>query len=176
MSKGLLKLAIGVAAAGVAVKIGRDKYKSKKRQYEEEELESAGDPIKKYTAFFDRKLVEIPAGPFEGCELKAFSSKLILDLSRAEIVKDVYISFSAKGSTISIVTAKGVSVVTDISESLSKVKNHSEKKEKDKPVIYLIGNAIGSTIEVIPENVYLDDDEAEEDMDMKEFMENASEA
>ena len=51
-----------------------------------------------------------------------------------------------------------------------------EKKEKDKPVIYLIGNAIGSTIEVIPENVYLDDDEAEEDMDMKEFMENASEA
>ena len=174
MSKGLLKLAIGVAAAGVVIKIGRDKYKSKKKQYEEEELQSAGDLIKKYTAFFDRKLVEVPAGPFEGCELKAFSSKLILDLTRADIEKDVYISFNAKGSVISIITAKGVSVVTDVTESLSKTKNHSEKKSKDKPTVYLIGNAIGSTIEIVPENVYLDDDEAEEEMDMKDIIEGAT--
>ena len=174
MSKGLLKLAIGVAAAGVAIKVGRDKYKSKKRQYEEEELESAGDLIKKYTAFFDRKLVEVPAGPFEGCELKAFSSKLILDLSRAEITKDVYISFNAKGSSLSIITAKGVGVVTDITETLSNVRNHADKKEKGKPVVYVIGNAVGSTIEIVPENVYLDDDEAEEEMDMKEILENAT--
>ncbi len=172
MSNKILKLAIGTAVAGVAIKIGRDKYKSKKRQYEEEELQSANDLIKKYTAFFDRKLVEIPEGPFEGCELKAFSSKLILDLSRAQIVKDVYISFNAKGSFLSIITAKGVSVVTDINENLSRITNRSEKRKKDKPVIYLIGNATGSTVEIVPENVYLDEDTAEEEMDMKEFMGN----
>lgn len=174
MSKGLLKLVIGAAAVGVAVKVGRDKYKSKKKQYEDEELESSRDLIKKYTAFFDRKLVEVPEGPFEGCELKAFSSKLTLDLSRANIEKDVYISFSAKGSSLSIITAKGVSVVCDITDNLSRIRNHSEKKEAGKPTIYLIGNAVGSTIEIVPENVYLDDDEAEEEMDMKDIIEGTT--
>ena len=169
MSKGLLKLAIGVAAAGVVIKIGRDKYKSKKRQYEEEEIQSAGDLIKKYTAFFDRKLVEVPAGPFEGCELKSFSSKLVLDLSRSILEKDVYISIDIKGTSLTVILPVGQSVKTDINNIFTKVSNHVQRGKSDNE-IYIIGRAWGCNIEIAPESVYMDDDVKEERDDFNEIL------
>ncbi len=174
MSKRILKIAIGAAALGIAVKLGYDKYKEKKKEYRKEEEDTKDDIIRKYTAFFDRKLVEVEEGPFEGCELKAFSSKLILDMSRAKLEKDIYVSFDAKGSNLSIILPPGVNTNVDIARNLSRINNYSEKRAKNLHTVYIIGNAIGSSVEIVPENVYLDNDEEEENEDFADVI-NSSE-
>ena len=175
MSKRILKIAIGAAALGIAAKLGYDKYKEKKREYRQEEEETRDDMIRKYTAFFDRKLVEIEEGAFEGCELKAFGSKLILDMSRAKLEKDIYVSFDVKGSNLTIILPAGVNTNVDISKNMSKISNYSEKRAKNSHTVYIIGNAIGSSIEIAPDNVYLDSDEEAEIVDFNEDINSSKE-
>ena len=170
----IIRFGAAAAVAGVAIKIGHDKYKQKKQEYKEIEEESKGDSIRKYTAFFDRKLVEIEDGPFEGCELKAFSSKLVLDLSRAVIEKDVYISFDIKGSSLTVIFPGGASVRTDINNIMTRVTNHLDSSH-DENTYYLIGKAVGSNIEIVPENLYMDNDAKEEYEDYNDILDGFSE-
>ena len=164
-----IKIGAIAVLAGVAIKVGKDKYRQKKREYARIEEDSKHDLIRKYTSFFDRKLVEIEDGPFEGCELKSFSSKLVLDLSRAVIDKDVYVTIDVKGTSLTIILPEGQGVRTDINSVLAKVTNHLEGKKADHTV-YIIGKAWGSNIEIAPEYIYMDNDVREEYEDFNEIL------
>ena len=170
----VIKFGAAAAVAGVAIKLGYDKYKQKKQEYHDMEYETRNDPIRKYTAFFDRKLVEVEEGPFEGCEIKAFSSKLVLDLSRVTIEKDIYISFDIKGTSLTVIFPAGAGVRTDISNIMTKVTNHLERSE-DKATFYFIGKGVASNIEIIPENLYMDDDAKEEFEDYNDILDGYAE-
>ncbi|MBS4900417.1 MAG: hypothetical protein KHZ87_06635 [Clostridiales bacterium] len=169
MSKKLFKVIALAAVAGLSVKLISDKYKKLKREYAQEEEGSLSDPIKKYTAFFERRLVEVPEGEFRGCELKALHSKLVIDLSRTSIEKEVYISFTAKMSNISIIVPSKVRAELDVNKTFGDLMNYADNAGDDAPVIHVIGNSIASNIEILPENIYIDDEE-EEEMDMKEIL------
>lgn len=169
MSKKIFKLIALTAVAGLSIKLLSDKYKKLKREYAQEEEESFADPIKKYTAFFERRLVEVPEGEFRGCELKALRSKLVLDLSRTDISKDVYISFTAKFSNISIIVPGSVKAEIDINKVFGDLMNYADNLGDDAPIVHVLGNSIASNIEILPENIYIDDEE-EEDMDMEEIL------
>ena len=164
-----LKFTAAAVIAGVAIKYGTDKYRQKKKEYARMEEDSKNDLLRKYTAFFDRKLVEIEDGPFEGCEIKSFSSKLVLDLSRAVLEKDVYISINVKGTSLTVILPAGQSVKTDINNIFTKVSNHAQRGKSDN-VIYIIGRAWGSNIEIAPESVYMDDDVKVEQEDFNEIL------
>lgn len=165
----LLKFTVAAVIAGVAIKYGTDKYRQKKKEYAKMEEESKNDLLRKYTAFFDRKLVEIEDGSFEGCELKSFSSKLVLDLSRAVLEKDAYISIDVRGTSLTVILPVGQSVKTDINNIFTKVTNHVRGTGSDN-TIYIIGRAWGSNIEIAPETVYMDDDVKEEQDDFHEIL------
>lgn len=169
MSKKIFKLIALTAIAGLSIKLVSDKYKKLKREYAQEEEESLADPIKKYTAFFERRLVEVPKGEFRGCELKSFHSKLVLDLSRTTISKDVYISFTAKFSNISIIVPSNVNAKLDINKILGDLMNYADNLGDEAPIVHVLGNSMASNIEILPENVYIDDEE-EEDIDMEEIL------
>ena len=165
----VLKIGAAAVITGVAVKCGIDKYRQKKLEYIKLEEESKNDLLRKYTAFFDRKLVEIEDGVFEGCELKTFSSKLVLDLSRATLEKDVYISIDVKGTSLTIILPTGQNIKTDINNIFTKVTDHSKGIHSGN-TIYIIGRAWGSNIEIAPESVYMDDDIKEEYDDFSEIL------
>ena len=86
----LLKTVIGLGSLAVAGKVAYDKYRNTKEKYVKEEKESADDVVKKYNAIAESKVIEIQDEEFEGCEIKASASKVVLDLSLAVIEKDVY--------------------------------------------------------------------------------------
>ncbi len=165
----LLKFTAVAVIAGVAIKYGTDKYRQKKKEYAKMEEESKNDLLRKYTAFFDRKLVEIEDGYFEGCELKSFSSKLVLDLSRAVFEKDAYISIDIKGTSLTVILPAGQSVKTNINNIFTRVTDHVQRVKSDNTV-YIIGKAWGSNIEIAPESVYMDDDVKEELDDFHEIV------
>lgn len=165
----VIKFGAVAVLAGVAIKVGTDKYREKKKEYAKIEEDSKHDLIRKYTSFFDRKLVEIEDGPFEGCELKTFSSKMVLDLSRAVIEKDVYVSIDVKGTSLTIILPEGCRVKTDINNIFTKLTNHLEGKKSDSTV-FVVGKAWGSNIEISPEYVYMDNDAREEYEDFNEIL------
>ena len=165
----ILKFGAVAVAAGVAIKVGTDMYRKKKKEYALLEEDSRHDLIRKYTAFFDRKLVEIEDGPFEGCELKVFSSKLVLDLSRASIEKDVYISINVKGASLTVIMPAGQRVTTDVNNVFTKISDHLENA-KSEHTVYLMGKAWGSNIEIVPEHIYMDNDAEEEYEDFNEIL------
>ena len=132
MSKKLFKVIALAAVAGLSVKLISDKYKKLKREYAQEEEGSLSDPIKKYTAFFERRLVEVPEGEFRGCELKALHSKLVIDLSRTSIEKEVYISFTAKMSNISIIVPSKVRTELDVNKTFGDLMKIPPTTEKPK--------------------------------------------
>lgn len=172
MAKGFLKAAVGLAVAAVAGKVAYDKFKVVKNQYEKEEEESSYDEIKKYNAVGTTKAIEFEDEVFNGCELKAVASKMVLDLSYATIEKDVYVSFKSNVSSLLIVLPDGVNATCDIEKVASKVVCEVENSEDNVNTVYIIGKANGSTIEVLPFSAFVEEEEVEEDEFVDEDMED----
>ncbi|MGN0481113.1 MAG: hypothetical protein ACI4EV_06040 [Lachnospiraceae bacterium] len=162
MAKKFFKAAIGVAAAAVAGKVVYDKYKVVKNQYEKEEEESAYEEVKKYNAVCTSKAIEIEDEVFNGCEIKAVASKMVLDLSYATIEKDVYINFKSNASSVLIVLPDGVNVTCDIEKVASKVVNEVENSDDNVNTVYIIGKANGSNVEVVPFSAFVEEEDDEE--------------
>ena len=163
---GLLKFAVGVGAAAVAGKVAYDKVKAAKNKLTKEEQDSAELEVRKYNAVCEKRDVEIEDEEFMGCEVKAIASKLTVDLSLAVFEKDVYINFESIISNVSIILPDGVNVTCDIYKKLAGVHNYVENTDEEGiHTVYIIGKAVLGSVEVIPVNFYVDDEDVEEDFD-----------
>ena len=159
----LLKTVIGLGSLAVAGKVAYDKYRNTKEKYVKEEKESADDVVKKYNAIAESKVIEIQDEEFEGCEIKASASKVVLDLSLAVIEKDVYINFKSQASSVVIVVPEGVNVTCDIEKVASRVRNEViNVDEEGIHTVYVIGNASVSNVDIIPVDFYGEDEDFEE--------------
>ena len=166
--KSIAKAFVGVTALAVAGKVVYDKYKILKEKFEKEETESICDEVKKYNAVCTSKSIEIEDEDFEGCEIKAIASKLILDLSLAVFEKDTYINFKSDASIVQIILPEGVNVTCDIENVASGIKNLVQNAiEEGIPTVFIIGKSTISSIEIIPANFYSDDDEFEDENDFE---------
>jgi len=162
--KSIAKAFVGVTALAVTGKLVYDKYKILKEKFEKEEKESICDEVKKYNAVCTSKSIEIEDEDFEGCEIKAIASKLILDLSLAVFEKDTYINFKSDAGIVKIILPEGVNVTCDIENVISSIKNLVVNvDEEDIPTVFIIGKSTVSSIEIIPANFYSDDDFEDED-------------
>lgn len=160
----LLKTVIGLGSLAVAGKVAYDKYRNTKEKYVKEEKESADDVVKKYNAIAESKVIEIQDEEFEGCEIKASASKVVLDLSLAVIEKDVYINFKSQASSVVIVVPEGVNVTCDIEKVASRVRNEvSNVDEEGIHTVYVIGNASVSNVDIIPVDFYGEDEDFEDE-------------
>ena len=164
MAKKFAKTLVGIGAAAVAGKVAYDKYKTVKEAFTKEENESVDAEVKKYNAIFEKKVVEVEDEEFSGCEIKTVGAKAVLDLGLAVFEKDVYINFNSTASTLTIILPEGVNVACDIEKSVSSVKNLVDNVDEEGiHTVYVIGKAVGSSIEIIPVNFYMDDDDDFED-------------
>lgn len=171
MAKKFAKTLVGIGAAAVAGKVAYDKYKTVKEAFTKEENESVDAEVKKYNAIFEKKVVEVEDEEFSGCEIKTVGSKAVLDLGLAFFEKDVYINFNSTASTLTIILPEGVNVACDIEKSVSSVKNLVDNVDEEGiHTVYVIGKAVGSSIEIIPVNFYMDDDDDFEDTDEDIFV------
>lgn len=160
----LLKTVIGLGSLAVAGKVAYDKYRNTKEKYVKEEKESADDVVKKYNAITESKVIEIQDEEFEGCEIKASASKVVLDLSLAVIEKDVYINFKSQASRVVIVVPEGVNVTCDIEKVASRVRNEViNVDEEGIHTVYVIGNASVSNVDIIPVDFYGEDEDFEDE-------------
>lgn len=160
----LLKTVIGIGSLAVAGKVAYDKYRNTKEKYVKEEKESADDVVKKYNAIAESKVIEIQDEEFEGCEIKASASKVVLDLSLAVIEKDVYINFKSQASSVVIVVPEGVNVTCDIEKVASRVRNEViNADEEGIHTVYVIGNASVSNVDIIPVDFYGEDEDFEDE-------------
>ena len=165
MAKKFAKTLVGIGAAAVAGKVAYDKYKTVKEAFTKEENESVDAEVKKYNAIFEKKVVEVEDEEFSGC------AKAVLDLGLAVFEKDVYINFNSTASTLTIILPEGVNVACDIEKSVSSVKNLVDNVDEEGiHTVYVIGKAVGSSIEIIPVNFYMDDDDDFEDADEDIFV------
>ena len=120
---------------------------------------------------FEKKVVEVEDEEFSGCEIKTVGAKAVLDLGLAVFEKDVYINFNSTASTLTIILPEGVNVACDIEKSVSSVKNLVDNVDEEGiHTVYVIGKAVGSSIEIIPVNFYMDDDDDFEDTDEDIFV------
>ena len=171
MAKKFAKTLVGIGAAAVAGKVAYDKYKTVKEAFTKEENESVDAEVKKYNAIFEKKVVEVEDEEFSGCEIKTGGAKAVLDLGLAVFEKDVYINFNSTASTLTIILPEGVNVACDIEKSVSSVKNLVDNVDEEGiHTVYVIGKAVGSSIEIIPVNFYMDDDDDFEDTDEDIFV------
>ena len=171
MAKKFAKTLVGIGAAAVAGKVAYDKYKTVKEAFTKEENESVDAEVKKYNAIFEKKVVEVEDEEFSGCEIKIVGAKAVLDLGLAVFEKDVYINFNSTASTLTIILPEGVNVACDIEKSISSVKNLVDNVDEEGiHTVYVIGKAVGSSIEIIPVNFYMDDDDDFEDTDEDIFV------
>ena len=160
---GFLKFIALTGAAVAAGKVAYDKYKETKEKFVKEENDSIDAEIRKYNAIAEKKIVEIEDEEFVGCELKSVASKTTLDLGLAVFEKDVYINFSSTASNVTIILPEGVNVVCDVERICSGVRNLVENiKEDGIHTVYIIGKAIATSVEVIPVNFYVDDEDVED--------------
>ena len=164
--RSIAKAFVGLTATAVAAKVVYDKYKILKDKFEKEENESITDEVKKYNVVATSRTVEVEDEEFEGCEIKAVASKLVLDLSLAVFEKDEYINFESNTSSVKIILPEGVNVTCDIENVASGIKNLVDNtEEEDIPTLFIIGKSTLSQIEVIPAGFYVDDDDFEDDFD-----------
>lgn len=171
MAKKFAKTLVGIGAAAVAGKVAYDKYKTVKEAFTKEENESVDAEVKKYNAIFEKKVVEVEDEEFSGCKIKTVGAKAVLDLGLAVFEKDVYINFNSTASTLTIILPEGVNVACDIEKSVSSVKNLVDNVDEEGiHTVYVIGKAVGSSIEIIPVNFYMDDDDDFEDTDEDIFV------
>ena len=158
---------VGLAALAAAGKFGYDKYKKTKDDFEKEEADSSNDSIRKYNSIFDSKVVEVEDEDFQGCELQTIGSKFVLDLGLAKFDRDVYVSLNAKCSSVTIIVPENISAVADIKATAGFVHNYAQEPEnKEEEVsVYVVGDAVASTVEIIPMNFYLDEELGDEDFE-----------
>ncbi len=168
--KSVLKTVVGVAAAAVAGKVVYDKYKNTKEKFAKEEEESICEDVKKYNAIGTNKAIEVEDEVFNGCEVKAVASKMLVDLSYATIEKDAYINFSSSASSVLIVLPDGVNAVCDIEKVASNVNNEVENSEENPYTVFIIGKANLSTVEVLPFSAFLEDKIEEDDCEDCDFV------
>ena len=162
----LLKTVIGLGSLAVAGKVAYDKYRNTKEKYVKEEKESADDVVKKYNAIAESKVIEIQDEEFEGCEIKASASKVVLDLSLAVIEKDVYINFKSQASSVVIVVPEGVNVTCDIEKVASRVRNEViNVDEEGIHTVYVIGNASVSNVDFYGDDEDFEDEDVEAEAD-----------
>lgn len=162
---GLFKVVVGVGAAAIAGKVAYDKVKAAKSKLVKEEQDSAQLEVRKYNAICEKRMVEVEDEEFMGCEVKAVASKLTVDLSLAVFEKDVYINFESICSNVSVVLPDGVNVTCDIEKRLAGVHNYVENSDEDGiHTVYIIGKATLGSVEVIPVDFYVDDEDDYEDM------------
>ena len=162
---GFAKVVLGVGAAAVAGKVVLDKFKQTKERYAKEENDSLDDEIRKYNAIGEKKVIEVEDEVFSGCELKSVASKTVLDLGLAVFEKDVYINFTSTGSCVTIILPEGVNATCDITRKMSGVKNLVDNVDEEGiHTVYVIGKAVCSSVEIIPVNFYVDEED-EEDSD-----------
>lgn len=162
---GFAKVVLGVGAAAVAGKVVLDKFKQTKERYAKEENDSLDDEIRKYNAIGEKKVIEVEDEVFSGCELKSVASKTVLDLGLAVFEKDVYINFTSIGSCVTIILPEGVNATCDITRKMSGVKNLVDNVDEEGiHTVYVIGKAVCSSVEIIPVNFYVDEED-EEDSD-----------
>ena len=162
--KKLAKTIVCLGALGVATKVAYGKYKSTKETYAKEEADSVGDEVKKYNALFEKKVIEVEDEEFTGCEIKAVSSSVVVDLGLASFEKDVYINFTSTASSLTIILPEGVNAACDVTRTASGMRNLIENVEEGIHTVYIIGKANCSSIEVIPVNFYVDDEDDYEDI------------
>jgi hypothetical protein len=140
-----------------------DKYKETKEKFVKEENDSVDAEIRKYNAIAEKKIVEIEDEEFVGCELKSVAAKTTLDLGLAVFEKDVYVNFSSVCSNVTIILPEGVNVVCDVDRICSGVRNLVENSDEDGiHTVYIIGKAVATSLEVIPVDFYVDDDDVED--------------
>lgn len=164
------KVVVGVSAMVVAGKVAYDKYRIVKKKFDKEENDSITEEVKKYNCVADKKVIEIEDEEFEGCEIKAIGSKMVLDLSFAVFQKDVYINFTSKCSLVTIVLPEGVNVICDIEKVASNVSNLVDNvNEEDIHTVYIIGKATLSNIKVVPVAFYGEDEDFEDMDDVDEL-------
>ena len=162
---GFAKVVLGVGAAAVAGKVVLDKFKQTKERYAKEENDSLDDEIRKYNAIGEKKVIEVEDEVFSGCELKSVASKTVLDLGLAVFERDVYINFTSTGSCVTIILPEGVNATCDITRKMSGVKNLVDNVDEEGiHTVYVIGKAVCSSVEIIPVNFYVDEED-EEDSD-----------
>lgn len=163
-----LKAVIGIGSVAVAGKVVYDKYKNTKEKYTQEEDEFKDEAVKKYNAIAESKVIEIQDEQFEGCEIKAVASRVVLDLSLARIDKDVYINFKSQASCVIIVLPEGINVTCDVEKVASSVKNEVVNTDEDGiPTVYVIGTSNISSVDIIPADFYGEDEDFEdEDFDV----------
>ncbi len=160
------KTVVTLGALGVASKVAYDKYKNVKSEFEKEENDSLGTEVKKYNAIFQNKVVEVDDEVFTGCEVKAIGSKAVIDLGLAVFEKDVYIDFTSKASSVTIVLPEGVNAACDIEKRASVINNLVENtNEEGIHTVYVIGTADASRIQIVPVDFYVDDDDDFEDIE-----------
>lgn len=160
------KTVVTLGALGVASKVAYDKYKNVKSEFEKEENDSLGTEVKKYNAIFQNKVVEVDDEVFTGCEVKAIGSKAVIDLGLAVFEKDVYIDFTSKASSVTIVLPEGVNAACDIEKRASVINNLVENTDEEGiHTVYVIGTADASRIQIVPVDFYVDDDDDFEDIE-----------
>ncbi|MBQ4283347.1 MAG: apolipoprotein A1/A4/E family protein [Lachnospira sp.] len=160
--KSWLKVLVGIGAVAVAGKVAYDKYKSVKEAYTQEENESVDDEVKKYNAVCQKKLVEVEDEEFTGCEIKTDLSSTVIDLGLATFEKDVYINFTSNMSGLTIILPEGVNVACDVNKTLSGVRNLVDNVDEEGiNTVYIIGKATCSSIEIVPVNFYVEDEDIE---------------
>lgn len=159
-----LKAVIGIGSAAVAGKVVYDKYKNTKAKYVQEEEEFKDEAVRRYNAIAESKVIEVQDEKFEGCDVKAVASKVVLDLSLAVIEKDVYINFKSQASSVIIVLPEGINVTCDIEKVASSVKNEVENTEEEGvPTVYVIGISNISSVDIIPADFYGEDEDFEDE-------------
>lgn len=160
------KTVVTLGALGVASKVAYDKYKNVKSEFEKEENDSLGTEVKKYNAIFQNKVVEVDDEVFTGCEVKAIGSKAVIDLGLAVFEKDVYIDFTSKASSVTIVLPEGVNAACDIEKRASVINNLVENTDEEGiHTVYVIGTADASRIQIVPVDFYVDDEDDFEDIE-----------
>jgi len=163
--KKLAKTVVFLGTLGIASKVAYSKYKTAKETFTKEEAESVGDEVKKYNALFEKKIIEVEDEVFTGCEIKAVSSKMVLDLGLASFEKDVYINFNSTASNLTIILPEGVNAACDVTRTASGVRNLVDNTQEDGiHTAYVIGKAVCSSVEVVPVNFYVDDEDDYEDL------------
>ena len=160
---GIVKAAVGIGAVVVAGKVAYEKYKTTKSRYTKEEQDSADLEVRKYNAICEKKVVEVEDEEFVGCEIKSVASNTTLDLGLAVFEKDVYINFESVCSNVTIILPEGVNVACDIEKRIAGVHNLVENVDEEGiHTVYVIGKASLSSVDIIPVNFYVDEEDEED--------------
>ena len=144
-------MAFVTALCSLAVAVGR--WMSKRSR----ELEKAnvGQKNKKYLAFMNGKLIKIGKEDVEEIDIKTFAGGVTLDLTRAEITKDMDVKIQGVMSGVFIKVPPMVRVVLDGANIMSGFANMVPNYErKDLPTVFVYAESVmgGIAVQMVPEN------------------------